>query len=238
MLIRNGATILLFFTILPAIATAQLNNKCPSSNPLVCQVMQKLNCSQEEAKEFAIYVTKKVTRLQVFLSWLASEQYSAEHKKTIIDFLLREIFTANAMVSVSSAHDSDKVTRMSIEDYLSRLANLTVTYNYESAHLYFSPNFLNLAGFEYFSEEGYYEMVIMVKQYFNAKSLTGSYADVTHKNLSCEIRLLKDGKYQLKWKSIQAERTSTVTQEELAKELKEFDGFLTKYFRQLGIDKR
>lgn len=238
MLIRNVATILLFSSILPTLATAQLSKPCQNKNKIVCQVMQKLSCSEEEAEEFVVYVTKKVTRLQIFLSRLASEQYHIEHKEIIINYLLKEVFTADAIVTVSSVNNSERVIRLSIKDYLYRLANLSKTYAYESARLYFSPDFLNLAGFEYFSEEGYYEMLIKVKQFFEGQQAKGGYADVTYKNLACEIKQLKEGEFHLRWKSIQVEGTSTVSPEELVRELKEFDEYITEYFKKLGAGKR
>ncbi|MCO6477736.1 MAG: hypothetical protein J5I94_13985 [Phaeodactylibacter sp.] len=189
--------------------------------------MKKLDCSEEQAKEFLIYVSKQIGIVQIALSEIASSRRTFEEKQKIIDFLLNYIVEEDAVIFVSSKLGSGRIDTFSVKQYLYHLSRLSQNYKYESVNLFFDPNYLRLLGLERLPEGDYHEMHIIVKQYFRGgfHKYGTAYRDLTLKNFMCTIREIRKAEYELKLKSIQVRETLDVTEQKLAQAKKDFEQY-------------
>jgi hypothetical protein len=206
----------------------------PPVSQLIDQIKNELNFTELEAQAFLSHVTDKIRRLQIFLNILASSDNSIESKQTVEDFLLKEVFTEDALVNVSSKNNPSSTVKLPVKAYLNRLINLGTNnnYSYSSIELYFNPKYLKISDFYKSTHSGQYQMQIQVQQYFRGKkeNTEVEYEDVTRKTIIGKIEESKDGTFQLKWQAIQVDHTGSVSENEFQEALSEFERFKGRYF--------
>lgn len=223
-------TLLLFFSFqIPKLQAGPSNTK---SNDPVKVVMEKLNCSKEQAEDFLVYVSKQMDIIRIALSEISSTNTHPKDKQKLIDLLLKNIVDKDAVVIVSTVVTDEILSEFTMEEYLYYLSNLSEKYDYDAVDLFFDPEFLNLSGIEYKNKnKGIHELLIDVKQYFRGSSTKRTYKDLTFKTFKCNVYESKEGAYELKLQSIRVKETLNVTMEELIAVKKDFEQLKKEYLK-------
>jgi len=193
-----------------------------NAHEVVESVMERLQCSRNEAIHFIGVVEGFISEIQNNISKIASHSTSDSIKEDLIDQTIANFFLKpSSWVQVTSLNRS-AVRTYQIDNYLERLAKLSKN-NYTEVELIFAPDYLALGKIFYYEDDIYgnaYEFNVSMWQIFRAKfgdSIV--YQDATLKTYGfIFFKSNKSNNWKLRVKCIAAKET--VTLQELENRIK------------------